>query len=145
MRNTSFVLALAAAACGVGPADLGDAGSAVRVINIGASSVRQEITVTPGSPARGDTIVIASKLMNEGPGAVTTTVTICGLHVQGSLATTDPFARCAGYSMEAALAAGESVTDGRMLIVMASPGEWVIEVRHLLDPSTWVAVPVTVR
>ena len=145
MRYTAFVAALALVACNAEPATPDPPGHTERVIAVGAGSLRQDITVTPQSPTTGDTITINSVLVNVGTAPVSTTATTCGLHLKGTLQTIDPFIHCAGYSQTVDLAPGDSVTDGRVLIVTAPAGEWVIEVRQLLDPDTWVAVAVRVR
>jgi len=141
------VVVLMAFACTTG-GELPDGGAAVTIdqaVGLPSSGLRQRITLTPAVPASGDTVEVRSALRNVGTGVVPVTSTICGLHLRGSLSFVDPFTRCAGYSVSTELAAGDSVLDARRVVVTAGSGHWVLEVRQLLDPSAWVAVPVHVQ
>jgi len=138
---------LMALACTTGTEPLAD-GSPITVeqaVGFPGSGLRQRITLIPAAPAPGDTLEVRSVLRNVGTGLVPVTATICGVHLRGSLPFADPFVRCAGYSVTTELAAGDSVIDGRHVVVTAGPGHWVLEVRQLLDPSEWLAIPVVVR
>lgn len=141
---TGVVLSLA---CGVGPEVPEDflPGSVEQAIGLPSASLIQRVTLTPAQPATGDTLDVRSVIRNVGPRAVRLTSTICGVQLRGSLTFADPFVRCAGYSMTGDLTAGDSVVEARQVVVTAGPGRWVLEVRQLLDPSVWVAVPLEVR
>ena len=135
----------AAVACATGPeAPEIDPGYADSIIGGPAAGLRQRVTVVPGRLAAGDTILVRSVLSNDGFVAVHQTSTICGLHLDGTLTFRDPFGRCGGYSMTGDLAPGDSVVDTRSVVVTSPPGSWNLEVRHLLEPSTWISVPVEV-
>jgi hypothetical protein len=143
----------AAAACEAGPAATGDLPEIPRVVEpaladstiaLPGGPLLQRVTVEPGRPGRGDTIMVRSVLLNQGSAPVSQTSTICGLHLAGTLAFDDPFFRCAGYSMSGDLATGDSLVDGRLVVVTSPPGSWVLEVRQLLEPSAWLRVNVEV-
>jgi hypothetical protein len=145
--------ALAVAACETGPATSGGLPKIPRfvepalvdsTITLPGGPLLQRVTVVPRRLARGDTILVRSVLLNQGTAPVGHTSTICGVHLAGTLAFDDPFVRCAGYSMSGDLAPGDSVVDARLVVVTSSLGSWVLEVRHLLEPSTWLTVTVEV-
>lgn len=149
-RIGTFALALAGAwslACATGPEipeDIEPGYTETPIVSQGGMLI-QRVTVTPARPTMGDTIVIRSALRNAGATPVPIVATICGVHLQGTLRVADPFVRCAGYSMTGELAPGDSVIDSRRVVVASPPGMWELEVRHLLEPSTWVSVAVEVR
>lgn len=78
----------------------------------------QAVEIAPRSPRAGDTLVLRSRVRNEGSEPVTVEVRLCGLDVRAVEWLTDPFIRCEGYSAMAVLAPGHSIveTDRRIVV-----------------------------
>jgi hypothetical protein len=106
--------------------------------------LEQTVRLTPATPAPGDTIEIASIVVNGTAQPIDVESRICGLDLESSLKLTDSFIRCAGYSMQGALAVGDTLQGYDRRVVGGIPGTYVLRVRHLLNPDVWVDVPVTV-
>jgi len=140
MRTTLVVLSFATIACGTPPASL----TGPRVV-ITPQGLEQSVRLTPAEPAMGDTVQIASVVVNLTPEGVAVSSRICGLDLESALSLTDPFIRCAGYSMQGALAPGDTLVGFDQRVVSGLPGTYTLRVRHLLDPDVWVEVPVNVR
>lgn len=111
----------------------------------GPRGLRQTVRIAPAQPATGDTLQVASVVVNGGSAAVAVESRICSLDFQGDLRLEDPFVRCQGYSMSGPLAAGDSLQLGDRRIVAAAPGTYTLRVRHLLDPEVWVETRLVVR
>jgi hypothetical protein len=139
-RPTVVLLSLAGLACGTHPATL----TGPRVV-ITPQGLEQSVRLTPAQPAMGDTVAIASIVVNLATGSVDVSSRICGLDLESSLSLANPFGWCAGYSMQGALAPGDTLRGFDRRVVGGVPGTYTLRVRHLLDPDVWVEVPVTVR
>lgn len=133
------LLSLATLACNTGPATI----TAPKVI-ITPQGLEQTVRLTPATPAPGDTLDIASIVVNQTAAAIDVASRICGLDVESSLKLTNSFLACAGYSMQGALATGDTIQGFDRRVVGGIPGNYVLRVRHLLNPDVWVDVPVTV-
>lgn len=140
MRTTLVLLSVATLACRAEPAALTEP----KVI-ITPQGLEQTVRLTPAEPAPGDTLDIASLVVNQTAAPVDVASRICGLDLETSLRLTDPFVRCAGYSMQGALAPGDRIQGFDRRVVAGPPGTYTLRLRHLLSPDVWVDVPVTVR
>jgi len=140
MRTTVVLLSFATIACGPQPAPV----TGPRVV-ITPQGLEQTVRLSPAEPASGDTLDIVSLVVNGTGAAVDVTSRICGLDLETSLQLTNAFISCAGYSMHAALARGDSLQGFARRVVAGPPGNYTLRVRHLLNPAVWVDVPVTVR
>ncbi len=142
------VTALAAASCEPGGPMLPSANppGEIRQSLPGHPNLVQTVRITPAAPASGDTIVVTTVLTNVGSAtSQPLEVSICGPGLRGSLSVTDPFARCAGFSMQATLAPGDSTLDAATRVVESGPGRYVLEVNQVRRPETWLPVTVRVR
>lgn len=107
--------------------------------------LEQTVRLSPAEPAPGDTLIIASVVMNGTSLPVDVTSRICGIDVETTLKLTGTNVACAGYSMHGELAPGDSLLGSAMGVVASAPGTYNLRVRHLLNPDVWVEVPITVR
>lgn len=139
-RSTFVLLPLTIIACGTGPASL----TGPRVV-ITPQGLEQTIRLSPAEPATGDTLIIASTVVNGTGAAVEVTSRICGIDVETTLKLSGPNLSCAGYSMHGELAPGDSLLGSALGTVASGPGTYTLRIRHLLNPDVWVEVPITVR
>ena len=140
IRTTLVLLSFAGLACRAEPAPFtGPSGL------ITPQGLEQSVRLSPAQPAPGDTLDIASIVVNRTAEPVEVASRICGLDLETALKLTDPFIRCAGYSMQGAVPPGDSVQGFDRRVVGGGPGSYTLRVRHLLNPDVWVEVPVTVR
>lgn len=107
--------------------------------------LEQTVQLFPAEPAQGDELHIVSVVVNRNPDVAAVVSRICGLDTKGDLELTASRFMCAGHSMNAALAPGDSVTGNDFRTIASGPGRYTLRVRHLLAPDTWVDVPVVVR
>jgi hypothetical protein len=109
--------------------------------------VVQTVTLTPASPASGETVQIRSVVANSGSAAVVLDSRICGLDYGGSLELEWPpgIAKCAGYSSHGELAPGDSVVTYDLMRVDSPPGRHRLLVRHAISPEAWAELSVEVR
>lgn len=133
------LLSLATLACNAGPAAI----TAPKVV-ITPQGLEQTVRLTPATPAPGDTLDITSIVANGTAQAIDVESRICGLDLESSLKLTNSFIACAGYSMQGALATGDTIQGYDRRVVSGIPGTYVVRVRHLLNPDVWVDVPITV-
>lgn len=117
---------------------------------VGARSVtvqglEQTVQLFPAEPAHGDELHIVSVVVNRKAESAAVVSRICGLDTNGDLELTGSRFMCAGYSMNIALAPGDSVTGNDFRAVASAPGPYTLRVRHLLVPDAWVEVSVVVR
>jgi hypothetical protein len=133
-------MAAAALACGA-PAAPGP--SVVRQVSV--QGLEQTVQVIPGQPMAGREVQILSVVSNRGSSSVAVQSRMCGLDLAGDVALVMNYLRCAAYSMSGQLAPGDSVTDGDMRVVSSPPGHYTLRVRQLLQPETWVEIPLDVR
>ncbi|HUH12471.1 MAG TPA: hypothetical protein VMK65_05155 [Longimicrobiales bacterium] len=138
--RAAAALALLAAACGGDPA--GPDASMERVQLTPAEGLEQIVTVAATEITRGDTLEVRSVVRALGS-AGPLEARICGLDLRG-LELDDPFGRCAGYSMRAELAPGDSLVQVDRAVVASGVGSYTLRVRHLVEPDTWVEVPLRV-
>lgn len=110
-----------------------------------AHGLEQTVRIAPAEPAPGDTLVIRSVVANRGTSSPELSSRICGLDLESAVRLDDSFVRCAGYSMLVALAPGDSLTGVDQRVVAGPAGSYTLRVRHLLNPDTWVEVPLVVR
>ena len=141
MRTSFTLLFVATIGCSTPPAAFL---TGPRVV-ITAQGLEQTVRLSPAEPATGDTVEITSIVVNQAGGEVDVASRTCGLDLQTSLTLTNPFIRCAGYSVQGTLAAGDSLVGFDRRVVSGLPGNYTLRVRHLLNPDVWVDVPVTVR
>ena len=111
------------------------------------NTLSQSVTVSPPNPGQGSNITIRSVLTNRGSAAVDVESRFCGLNYAGTLTLTGPpeVMKCAGYSMQSTLAAGDSVVTQDLMRVTSGPGNYTLRVQHALSPSAWAEVAVQVR
>lgn len=107
--------------------------------------LEQTVQLDPAEPARGDQIRIVSIVVNRRSDPAAVVSRICGLDTGGDLELAGSMFMCAGYSMNASLAPGDSATGNDVRVVASPPGEYTLRVRHLLVPDAWVEIPVVVR
>lgn len=107
----------------------------------------QRVTLVPAEPASGQNVEVRSVVVNNGTAAAQLTARTCGLDYEGSLELTQPpeVMKCAGHSMTASLAPGDSLVGADLMRVSSAPGDYELRVRQLLDPSHWVSLQVVVR
>lgn len=112
-----------------------------------ASGLRQTVRLVPSEPTSGTDLTIHSTLVNRSGGTITVESRTCGLDTGGSLRLTHPPAvlKCAGYSTTGPLAPGDSVMSSDMMRVTSPAGSYQLTVRHALNPSHTVAIPLRVR
>ncbi len=142
------VAALAAASCEPGGPMLPspNAPGEIRQSVPGHPDLVQTVRITPAEPAKGDTIVVTTVLTNVGSAtSQPLEVSICGPGLRGSLSIANPFAVCAGFSMQVTLAPGDSTLDAATRVVESGPGTYVLEVNQVRRPETWLPVTVRVR
>ena len=140
--SVSIVIgALACDSAPVGPAQ------EVRLVSATPEGLEQTITVSPAEPKQGETIAIASVVVNLSEEPRTVTARICGLNLSGDLAVRLPPAvlRCAGYSQTVRLLPRDSLREFEVLVVGSEAGNYTLAVQHLLDPEHVVTAEVTVR
>ena len=144
MRKTWMVMALALvpAGCGEGPAGPTDGAERVQVHL--PAGVEQAVTLSETTVRTGDTLWVRSVVRARGDSAVALWARICGLDLEG-LELHDPFGRCAAYSMQTQLAPGDSLVQVDQRLVTSAPGDYTLRVRHVVQPDTWVELPVRVR
>ena len=147
-HSVLMALALAGPACNATRLEQPDVEftSGVYVVRLSdVARLEQRLSVMPAVPRPGGMLEIRSVLRNPTTQAIPATWSICGLHVQDLTPFTDPSFRCGGYSMNGALSSGDSVEDGRNLLAPAVEGDYVLQVRQLVDPSVWLTVTIPVR
>lgn len=133
--------ALACHSAPVGPAQ------EVRLVSATPEGLEQTITVAPAEPKKGETIEIASVVVNLSEEPRTVTARVCGLNLGGDLAVRLPPAvlRCAGYSQTVRLLPRDSIREFEVQVVGSEAGNYTLAVQHLLDPEHVVTAEVTVR
>ncbi len=139
-RTTFALLCLATVACGSGAVPP----TGPRVV-ITPQGLEQTVRLSPAVPAPGETLDITSVVVNQTASAVDVTSRICGLDIESSLALVNSSLRCAGYSSQSELAAGDSILGFERREVAGKAGDYTLRIRHLLNPDVWVEVPVSVR
>ena len=107
--------------------------------------LEQTVQLFPAEPSQGEQLRIVSVVVNKNAASTDVVSRICGLDTGGDLVLAGSAFMCAGYSMYAELAPGESVTGSDVRVVASAPGSYTLRVRHLLVPDAWVEVPVVVR
>lgn len=107
----------------------------------------QSVTVRPTALLDAHDIEVRSVILNASRGIITVTARTCSLDFGGSLAIEEipTIARCTGYSVRQSLFPGDSIVMSDLRRVGSPRGEYVLRVRHALQPELWVPVPVTVR
>ena len=140
IRTTLALLSFASLSCRPEPATL----TGPRVV-VTEQGLEQTVRLSPAEPAPGDTLEIASIVVNATAAPVDVASRICGLDLETPLTLTNPFFSCAGYSMASELTPGDSLQGFDRRVVGGLPGTYTLRVRHLLNPDVWVEVPITVR
>jgi hypothetical protein len=138
--TTLVLISLAGLACRAEPTPLTGPSGLVT-----PQGLEQSVRLSPAEPAPGDTLDIASIVVNRSADPVGVVSRICGLDLETPLQLANPFVRCGGYSMQGALPPGDSVQGFDRRVVGSEPGSYRLRVRHLLNPDVWVEVPITVR
>ena len=138
--RTLALLSVASLGCSGAP----DAITAPKVV-ITPQGLEQTIQLSPAEPRTGDVLDIRSVVVNGTTAAVDVVSRICGMDVETTLKLNQTGLACAGYSMQGALAPGDSLLGFSGGVVGSSPGQYTLRVRHLLNPDVWVEVSVTVR
>ena len=133
------LLSFATLACNAGPAAI----TAPKVV-ITPQGLEQTVRLSPEAPAPGETVDITSLVVNQTTSTIDVTSRICGLDIESSLGLVNSSIHCAGYSMQGALAVGDTIQGFDRRVVSGMPGTYMVRVRHLLNPDVWVEVPVTV-
>jgi len=141
IRTTIVLLSFAAIACSSTPS----ASLTGPKVVVTPQGLEQTVRLSPAEPAPGDTLNIESIVVNGTAAPVDVVSRICGMDLETTLKLTYANLACAGYSMQGALAPGDSLLGFAGGVVASAPGQYTLRVRHLLDPDVWVDVPVTVR
>ena len=111
---------------------------------VGASLV-QRVRLSTNQPARGDTLVIRSVIVNQGTTPAAVTYALCNLHYAPNDVLQNPYATCGAFSATRTLAAGDSISHEDRRLVVGRPGQHTIRLAHLLNPKVEVPVALTVR
>lgn len=141
-----IVLGSLIAGCGETPTQTDAPGNGTALVgHIG--SVVQTVSVTPASPASGENVTVRSVVVNRGSAPATLEARICGLDFAGALELEWPAgtAKCAGYSVTAQLAPGDSIVGHDIMQVVSPPGKHGLRVRHAIHPDTWAELAIEVR
>ena len=111
------------------------------------SGLVQRVTISSLAPCPGEDITIMSELEVTATDSMFVTSRMCGLDFDGSLDTAQPphLGICLGYSIAHTYAPGAVIRSGQTQRIQSGPGTYTLEIRHLLSPSRWITVPVTVR
>jgi hypothetical protein len=107
----------------------------------------QRVTLSPGTVARGDTLLVTSTVVNTGPTPAPVTVQVCGLGVtaaDGVLAA-DNGIRCVAFSVQLRLAPGDSTSGRDRRVVTGAPGRYGVRVQQLLRPELTARGEIVVR
>jgi hypothetical protein len=141
IRTTLALLSLTIVACGTQPASL----TGPQIV-ITPQGLEQTVQLSPAEPKTGDTLDIRSIVVNGTAAPVDVVSRICGIDLETTLKLTyTSNVACAGYSMQGALAPGDSILGFAGGVVTSGPGTYTLRVRHLLNPDVWVEVAITVR
>lgn len=72
---------------------------------------------------------------------------VCGLDVEANLNIGPPpgGGSCGGYALGGEIAARNVRTEYLKLVVSSPPGRYSLRVRHAIDPSAWVELPIEIR
>ncbi len=148
-RSLTLVATVATAACSdatsTAPTDEPAPGYSVAAEQAVGPSLVQRVRLSTNQPARGDTLVIRSVLVNQGTAPATVTHAICNLHYAPNDVLENPYATCAGFSATRSLAPGDSVSHEDRRVVIGRPGQHTVRLAHLLNPKVEVPVALTVR
>jgi len=106
----------------------------------------QSVRIEPAEPREGETIRIVSEVTNRSSRTIRATFTDCGLGLTGSLALAQipGTVRCLSVSYERELAPGESIVGGDAMMVKSSPGDYRLEVLHLIGSAPRAGIDVRV-
>ena len=107
--------------------------------------LEQTIRLSQDRSAWGDTIHIASVVLNRSGSPKTVSARTCGVDLQSDAVLQSYLVRCAAYSGHFTIAPGDLVVEQESRIVHANPGQYSIRIRHLLDPEVWLVVPLIVQ
>jgi len=110
-----------------------------------APGLEQTVWLTPAVPASGDQLQIVSVVTSRSADSVALTSRICGLDTGRDVVLVTARMACAGYSLQVALAPGDSLAGGDVRVVASPAGRYTLRVRQLLAPQVWLDVPLVVR
>ncbi len=114
------------------------------IIQKSIGDLEQEISLSDLTPAPGDTLTIESIVTNSGD-VQEIESRICGLNITGNLEWKYAGPDCDGYSKRGPLAGGEKVTSWQSIVVTSQPGDYRLEIQHLLEPEEVMTVWITVE
>jgi hypothetical protein len=109
-----------------------------------APGLTQTIEVSSVVLRSGETISIRSVLTNASPDARPVSSRICGLTISGPMDLRRPGFACAGYSSHIELAPGDSIEEGDLVQVYASPGRYPLTIVHALDPPGELTIEIEI-
>ena len=153
LRASTLTLLLAAAAAGCGRDPVGSS-SADRSLQrapftvMTSAGLRHTVSVSDGRVSPGEEFTVRISVENVGGESVSITRRICGFDIRADWKLEQRWPACDGYSMTADLAPGETIEDSTTVAIPSEanlPGAYVLRARLLLDPETWLAVPVRIE
>lgn len=108
------------------------------------TSLVQTLRVSDTDVRTGDTVRIASLVVNEGSVRVEVKARTCGLDFDTDLEHSQVGVRCMGYSTTEELAPGDSLEATAVRRVESGSGTYQVRVRHLLEPERWASFEMEV-
>ncbi|HKK93235.1 MAG TPA: hypothetical protein VJ925_07350 [Longimicrobiales bacterium] len=149
LRSTVGAVCLAAAtaalitACGESPLEPLEAVPEARLVTDDGYEIT--VTVTPARAARGDTVLISSRVVRVGETAGTAWLRTCELDIETARDFPDPSGTCFALGGERTLMPGDTVLEAQAGVVDWPRGEHPIRVRHMVQPSRWLEVTLAVE
>jgi hypothetical protein len=144
LASAATALALVAA-CSAAPTEPTELGRDIGRVHVVHQGLEHIITVTPARAAFGDTVTILSTVTNRTPRARSVQWRTCGMDVETALEFPWPGAMCGGYSALGSIGPGGTLQGSHYGVVKSEPGEYILRIRHLLDPESWVEVSLIVE
>lgn len=141
-------LLLAAAGCDEdAPLDPlhGSDGAVVTETEVPDRDLREVLEVRPADPSPGDTLVLRSTVVYEGPEPARLESRLCGLDLRAEDFELTPVLACEGYSRARLVSPGDTFRQEERAVVGGDPGRHALESRHLLDPDVWSRLELDVR
>ena len=111
------------------------------------TGVVQRVAVSNVAPCLGEDIQIHSELEVTATQPVALAARICGLDLDGDLDLRWPpeIGTCGGSSVSGTFVPGSLLQSGMVQRVHSRSGSYTLRIRHSLEPSLWLSIPVVVR